>query len=368
MNRLTEIDLSGFKTIKELKNFKLNKINIMIGANGSGKSNFITFFKLLNWMTGGSGNLKTFIASGGGASSFLFESPKKTKHIVAKLSFQTDQGENEYCMSLSYAAMDTLIFAQEQLRFSKSVFSEQTSWNSLNTGHSETGLIEASCNENATAKAILQLLRQCSAYQFHDTSNEAAIKQIQSVTDNVFLRADGGNLASYLLWMREFNFLEYSNIVSTLQLIAPFFDDFILEPNGHSIILRWRERNSDTVFGPHQASDGTLRTMALITLLLQPEEKRPAVIIIDEPELGLHPSALNIVSGLIKSAATKSQIILATQSPAFIDYFTPEDIIVVERSGRESTFKRLSENELKEWLDDYSIAELWEKNVIGGRP
>lgn len=368
MNRLTKIDLSGFKTIKQLKNFELSKINIMIGANGSGKSYFITFFKLLNWMTGGSGNLKIFIAAGGGASSFLFESPKKTKHIVAKLSFQTDQGENEYCMTLSYAAMDTLIFVEEQFRFSKTVFSTQAPWKSLGAGHGETGLIQEAHNENATAKAILQLLRQCMAYQFHDTSDEAKIKQIQSVSDNVFFKADGGNLASYLLWMRESHHLEYSNIVSTLQLIAPFFDDFILEPDGYNVILRWRERNSDTVFGPHQASDGTLRTMALITLLLQPEEKRPAVIIIDEPELGLHPSALNIISGLIKSAATKSQIFFATQSPAFIDYFVPEDIIVVERSAQESTFKRLSEVELKDWLDDYSIAELWEENVIGGRP
>ena len=132
--------------------------------------------------------------------------------------------------------------------------------------------------------------------------------------------------------------------------------------------MKWRERGSDLEFGAHQASDGTLRTIALISLLLQPERDLPSVLILDEPELGLHPFAIDIVAGLLKSASLSAQVFVATQSMSLLNYFEPEDVIVVDRIGRESKFRRLNSIELKDWLEDYSLAELLEKNVIGGNP
>ena len=160
----------------------------------------------------------------------------------------------------------------------------------------------------------------------------------------------------------------YQRIVNTVRLILPFFSDFVLQPRHDHLLLNWRERNSDQVFSVSQASDGMLRVIALVTLLLQPERDLPDVLVLDEPELGLHPYAINIVGGLIRAVSTQVQVIVATQSTALVDCFDPEDIVVVEREGRTSTFRQIDVKSLEEWLEDYSLSELWEKNVLGGRP
>ena len=147
-----------------------------------------------------------------------------------------------------------------------------------------------------------------------------------------------------------------------------FLSDFELEPRHQRLLLQWRERNTDEVFSVSQASDGMLRVVALVTLLLLPERKLPDVLILDEPELGLHPYAINVVGGLIRALSDKIQVIVATQSMPFIDCFEPSDLVVVDREERRTTFRRLNDEELEDWLEDYSLSELWEKNVLGGRP
>ena len=221
---------------------------------------------------------------------------------------------------------------------------------------------------NLQLKTIFKLLQSCAVYQFHNTSETARIRQRWSIEDNRYLREDGANLASFLLRLKETESIYYQRIVETLRQIAPFFLDFVLEPVNNYVILQWRESKSDLIFSSHQASDGTLRTMALVTLLLQPENDLPDVLILDEPELGLHPYAINIIGGLINSISHYTQVILATQSPLLIDCFEPEDIIVIERKDRQSYFKRLSRENLELWLDEYSLSELRNKNIIGGRP
>lgn len=134
------------------------------------------------------------------------------------------------------------------------------------------------------------------------------------------------------------------------------------------IALRWREAGHDEDFNCHQLSDGSLRFIALATLLLQPESNLPAIVIIDEPELGLHPYAITLLASMIHHASQYRQVIVATQSPALLDHFQPDDVIVVERPGRETEFKRLEPAALAEWLEEYTLSELWDKNVFGGRP
>jgi predicted ATPase len=268
-------------------------------------------------------------------------------------------------MRLSYAAQDTLIFAEETCQVSQR---GTVDWKRLDVGRRESGLIRMAAEGDSTARTILNLMKECVVYQFHNTSETARIRQRWAIDDNRFLKEDGANLAPFLLRLRDTQPQAYIRIVETIRQITPFFADFVLEPEHETVMVRWREHNSDLIFGPHQASDGTLRVMALVTLLLQPEEDLPTVILLDEPELGLHPYAINVVAGLIKSVATHTQVLLATQSMTFIDHFEPEHIMVVSRSDRESTFKRLDPERLKAWLEEYSLAELWEKNVIGGRP
>lgn len=189
------------------------------------------------------------------------------------------------------------------------------------------------------------------------------------VTSDGHLHYSGSNLTPFLYRLQRKEGKSYQRIVETLRLILPFFLDFYLEPDSGHLLLAWRETGSDQIFTASQAADGMLRTIALVTLLLQPDKTLPDLLILDEPELGLHPYAINVIGGLIRAVSTKTQVIAATQSTAFVDCFEPEDIVVVERKGRESTFRRLEHTEeLREWLKEYSLSELWEKNVIGGRP
>lgn len=365
MNRLTQLQLTGFKSIKNLQYLQLGQVNVLIGSNGAGKSNLISFFRLLSWMLSGTGNLQMHIAKYGGGSSVLFEGSLVTTGIKADLTLESRAGINEYAFELVHAAKDVLVFTDECYRFSRQDLEGRADWSHLGSGHKEAALLEL---EDPTARVILSMLRGCVVYQFHNTSENARIRQYWNVDDNKFLKEDGANLAPFLLHLQEHKPAYYRRIVETIKDIVPFFDDFVLEPDHHKLLLQWKEKGSDIVFGPHQASDGTLRIMALASLLLQPEGKLPPLIIIDEPELGLHPYAITVIAGLLKSVSFQAQVLLATQSTAFVDQFEPEDILVVERRDRESLFKRLDAEALQEWLEEYSISELWEKNVLGGRP
>lgn len=366
MDTLQRLELTGFKSIRSA-DLTFGALNILIGPNGAGKSNFISFFKFLNWMTPAPGNLQFFVGRAGGANALLHDGAAATPQIMAKLTFETDDGVNEYVMRLFHAAPDTLIFADERYRFTRRGRAAPD-WRELGAGHREMRLLEQSEQGDVTARFILRLLKRCVVYQFHNTSETARIRQRWDANDNKLLKEDAANLAPVLLRLRDQQPRAYAHIVETIRLIAPFFADFVLDPVGSAVLLQWRERNSDVIFGAHQASDGLLRAMALITLLLQPVEDLPSVIILDEPELGLHPYAITIVTGLLKSVSLHRQIILATQSMTLIDYFEPEQIIVVERPERDSLFRRLDPGALQEWLAEYSLAELWEKNVLGGRP
>jgi predicted ATPase len=367
MDMLTRLDISGFKSIKQLSGMELRPLNVLIGANGAGKSNLISFFKMLNWMLPSPGNLQLYIGRVGGANILLHDGAAVTPQITAQLSFATGQGVNEYRFRLFHAAGDTLVFADEAFRFIPNGRKDRD-WVSLGAGHREAQLIERTEQGDPTARFIHTLLRRCVVYQFHNTSETARVRQRWGVDDNWLLKDDAANLAPVLLRIKQQSPPHYTRIVSTIRQIAPFFADFELVPSGGTVLLQWREQGSDMLFSAHQASDGTLRVMALVTLLLQPDANLPDLIILDEPELGLHPFAINVIAGLLKSAATSTQVFLSTQSMTLIDYFEPEDIIVVDRPDRDSTFRRLDSAQLDTWLDDYSLAELWEKNVIGGRP
>lgn len=365
MDRLTRLELDGFKSIRSVV-LAFDALNILIGPNGAGKSNLISFFKLLNWMTPSPGNLQFYVGKTGGANALLHDGASTTSQISAALTFATDNGANEFAMRLSHAAPDTLIFADERYRYTPS--GAQHAWTTLGAGHREMRLIEQAEQGKRTPKYILNLLKRCAVYQFHNTSETARIRQRWDVNDNQFLKDDAANLAPFLMRLRDTEPRIYARIIETIRLIAPFIGDFVLEPVANTVILQWRERNSDAIFGAHQASDGSLRAMALVALLLQPVEYLPSVIILDEPELGLHPQAINIIAGLLKSISLHRQVILATQSMTLINYFDPEQIIVVDRPDRESMFRRLDPARLQGWLSEYSLAELWEKNVLGGRP
>ncbi len=367
MPKLQSIEIKGFRSIKEMK-LRIEPINVLIGANGAGKSNLIAFFKLINELMGR--RLQRHIGATGRATSNLHFGPKVTSQLEAKMEFEVENGTDSYRMRLFHAAGDSLIFAEETLSFLQTGYTQPKTV-SLGAGHQETRLGSSAAEGESAAKALNHLMNRCRVYQFHDTSPTARIRQYGYVGDNRWLMPDAANLAAVLYELQSHRETVYCRIVAAIRQVAPFFEDFDLEPAGpgnNEIILNWRHRKSDLRFGPHQLSDGTLRAICLIALLLQPKENLPYLIVVDEPELGLHPYALQVIASLFRAASRHAQILVGTQSGAFLDAFEPEDIVVVERNGEATEFDRPGAEKLDAWLEDYSLGEVWEKNIIGGGP
>lgn len=370
--KLTNIHLEGFKSVNgEGQDIPIGEITVLLGANGAGKSNLIAFFKMLNYMM--TGALQIYIGESGFADSLLYYGSKKTPRLRASLTFSNADSEDTYHFALSHAAGDTLIFTEEsfvwQKRDSDTPYVVQ-----LDPGSKESRLVEKG-ESDKTAAVISSLLKGCRVFQFHDTSKEAKIRNGGNIEDYKFLKSGGGNLAAFLYAMQQQEETRpyYQRIVRYVRMAMPQFHDFVLQPslrNENKIILNWCELGSEYLFGSHQISDGSLRFMALATLLLQPPKTLPDVIVLDEPELGLHPAAISILAGMIRTASQHSQVLLATQSTRFVDEFDPENIVVVERDEKEkcSVYRRLDAATLAQWLERYSLSELWEKNIIGGRP
>lgn len=369
-SELHRIKVSGYKSIgsgKSSIDLNLSNINIIIGPNGAGKSNIVSFFKMLsNIMTGA---FQMYVGKNGSAENLLYFGSKNTPVINASLEFQNEKNTDIYEIALGKAVQDSLIFLSESIIWNGKRFE-------LASGQKETFLLSDEV-KHSSEKIVRGILSNCRTFQFHDTSATAYIRGATRIDNNRFLMSDGGNIAAYLYMLKnksqEYK-KYYERIVEKIHFVMPQFSDFILEPqalNEDYIKLQWKSTDGvEYPFGPEQFSDGSIRFIALATLFLQPPELLPSVIIIDEPELGLHPLAIDILASMIKTAALHSQIIVATQSARLIDSFEPSNIIVAEydKSNKCSSFKHLDEEELKDWLEDYSVSELWEKNVLGGQP
>jgi predicted ATPase len=366
MRKLEELRLVGWKSIRDMTPpLKLGGLNVLIGGNGAGKSNLVSFFEFLSEVV--AGRAYEHIARSGGAESLLYFGPKRTKAIEATLTFGTELGGTQYYMRLVPGPGNDLVFAARQRQHTDFIPDEKTIKFDVDFGdekHTQEAELFQSLHDEGP-------LARCRVFHFHDTSSTAGIRHASHIESNRSLLSDAGNLAAMLYLYKQTRPTVYRRIVGTVRLIAPFFDDFILEPrrlNPREILLNWRARGTDYEMGPHQFSDGTLRAIALCTLLLQPEEDLPVLIVLDEPELGLHPAALGMISGLMKQAAHHCQLLIATQSVTLLQHFDPETVIVVDFQDGASQFQRLDPNAYQEWLADYNVGDLWERNVIGGGP
>ncbi len=362
-NKIDTLTIRGFQSIRELEDFKLNDLNILIGPNGAGKSNFVTYFRMLSELV--EKRLQVWVQKRGGADRLVTFGVKETDELYSFLLF----GRNGYEFTLEPTDDGGFVFADEQLFFDGDY---GKSWDSLGSGHQEA-LLKDAIDPKRWSKAdyCYESISSWKIFHFHDTSDTAGVKRSVSVDDAEYLRSDASNLAAYLYRMRRRNPDSYNQIRKIVQLAIPFFDDFVLKPQVQSnedeqIRLLWQQKNSDYPMWPTQLSDGSIRFICLATALLQPNP--PSTIIIDEPELGLHPYALTLLGSLMRSASTQMQIIVSTQSVPLLNEFSIDDLIVVEREEGVSVFKRLDESDFQLWLEDYSVGELWEKNVLGGRP
>ncbi|MCC7005332.1 MAG: AAA family ATPase [Ottowia sp.] len=360
-SRVNSLSVSGFKSIRDLKDFKLCNLNVLIGANGAGKSNFISLFRLLNEMY--EERLRLFVETQGGPDALLHFGRQQTERLQAEFYF----ANNGYKFDLVPTADNRLIFEREVSWFG-GVHYSTTPQAVLGTGHEESKLKSATDQYSPYVRESVSNWR---VYHFHDTSERAKVKQVHGVDDTLRLKPDAANLAAYLRMLRIKHEAAYDRIVATISLVAPYFDDFVYREGADvkTVELEWKQRgNSDTPFKAHMLSDGTLRFMCLTTLLLQPIELLPATVLIDEPELGLHPYAISVLAEIFQQVAEERQLIISTQSVELVNALEPEDIVVVDQQEGASTFHRFERVELDGWLEQYALGELWKRNVLGGRP
>ena len=356
-NQLSRLILKGYKSITECE-IALGSLNVLIGANGAGKSNFIGFFRLINRIL--DQQLQAAIGNAGGPDAVLHFGRKKTEELCAELYF----GNNGYRFKLKPTQDNRMMFSHEALWWNVS-----GEWRAA-SGHFES-YAEAQKRTTQIYQHVVPPMRSWRLYHFHDTSHSALVKQLHGINDNEYLRDDARNLAAFLYRLKNHHESHYKRIVKSIQLVAPFFGDFHLRPsvdNKEKIQLEWTEEGQDVPFTASALSDGTLRFICLATVLLQPEAFMPATILIDEPELGLHPFAIAVLGSMMKSTAQQHQLIVSTQSVELVNEFDLENLIVVDKKGGSSTFTRPSPTLLGEWLSDYSLGEMWKKNLLGGRP
>lgn len=367
---IDRIHIKNFKSIRDSGEVKIGAVNVLIGSNGVGKSNFIHFFKLLNNIY--KQRLKFFTAESGYENRILYFGRKRSRSLEGYIVFRPEIGiaNNRYDFKLIPQTQGSgFYFEKDSGGYNPYSGDNKEDWSFINLGGEGKDESELINNTSSRADFLRDYFEDFKVFHFHDTSSASPLKQPNKTHDYAYLKEDGSNLAAFLFKIKDTHPKHFKIIEFAIRSVAPFFDRFDLVPdskNPDMIFLNWLEKGSDEYFNAHNLSDGTLRFIALATLLLQPQ--LPKTIIIDEPELGLHPFAIQKLGALIKSASTKSQIIVSTQSVNLVDQFEVDDIIIVERKDDQTVFLRLNEERLKDWLDDYTLSELWEKNVLGGRP
>ena len=369
--RIESVTIRGFRSLADFAMSEIPNAAVLIGANGSGKSNFIRFFEMMSWMLR-SRNLAEFIERQGGADDQLFRGNRHTPRLDAEINLRTERGRNDYGFALAYAHPDRFFFTEEKFRFNNVDYPTEATWQYLGSGHREAAIADTRYGGQyvnpTTASVIVNLLRDCSTFQFHDTSDGSNFKQRWDAEDNNQLRSHGGNLAAILHRLEQENSRRYETICRHIGRVLPVFDRFAIEPSYGKVSLRWKAKGTDKTIGAHLTSDGSLRFFALVTLLNLPPEMLPSVVLLDEPELGLHPAAVTLIGGMIKSLAAERQIIVATQSPLLVDSFDLNEIFVLDLEDGQTKVRKLCKSDYLHWLDEYTTGELWQKNLLGGRP
>lgn len=348
---IDSVFIEGYKSIRS-QEVKLHKMNILLGGNGAGKTNFLSVFDFFR---------KIIQVRG-----FEYEYPQQASRLLYMGRKVTDK------IHLSFKYKDSWINSIEmELKDVDNLLRVRK----LAVDDNENIESEAKEREMRSEDMLRILVDQYWIHHFQDTGEKSPYRESSKISDNRVLRADGSNLASFLYALRKKDPSCFRKIEDVICEVAPSFGCFNLMPdneNSEEVRLQWHPKgeraafNEDVLFDEHQLSDGTLRMISLVTLLLQPQ--LPGLIIIDEPEIGLHPAAIAVLADLLKGAAERTQIIVSTQSIDLINYFSPEDIIVADYKKAQSQFKRLKSEELSQWLEEYTLGELWEKNVFGGQP
>ena len=243
------IEIQNFKSIRRSGRILIKPLNILIGANGAGKSNFIGFFKLLNSIY--EQKLRTYVADNGYENRLLYFGRKVSKYLTGGIIFKPEDGNvnNRYDFTLVPQAQDNgFYFEKETAGYNLYTNGYNENWDYIDletTGKPESQLKD---NKSTRANIICEYFEDFKVFHFHDTSAASPLKQVAKITENNYLKADGSNLAAFLLFLKDVYPENFKIIEYTIRSVAPFFDRFDLKPdarNPEMIFLNWLEKGSD---------------------------------------------------------------------------------------------------------------------------
>ena len=373
-SRIESVHIEGFRSLAEVT-FRPNPgVTVLIGPNGAGKSNLFHFFRMMKAMLS-ERRLAQFIARNGGADRQLAGGGERTSDMEAVVGLSNSGKFHEYAVRLALGSADDLVVADERLRSGPSEHDTDLLWESDGEDRSETTITETvrfgnGGEDEAAARCFRAFAGDLGIYRFRDTSDESTFPDSRDLDDGSRLHPDGRNLASVLLALKEHEGSRYSEICRRIRWVLPVFDDFHLEERSGRVELRWRARGTGQTMGPRRTSGGSFRFFALATLFGS-AARLPRVVLLDEPESGLHPDAVVLVAEMIRSvaAARGRQVIVATQSPFWVNQFPIEDLRVLELDDGWTRLRTPDPDQYRSWTeDDYSAGDLWMKNLLGGNP
>jgi predicted ATPase len=337
---------------------ELLPLNVIIGQNASGKSNFIDVIKLLRSLPQDKG-LINLISKSGGINEWIWKGVKTNDFLEIEVQISWLFQLTTYKIRI-VEALQRLGIESEQ------IIEKGHTVNRNRTTKAEDSIL--SVNETnyrgasySTVRAAFLNLAIYSDLQITRKSEIRSPKPSDALND--FLAEDGSNLA---LILDNLNYRgKKPEIMRNLQKFYPQFTDYLTTTQGGTIQLHLREGDYNPI-SAYRLSDGTLRYLCLLAILCHPEP--PPLICIEEPETGLHPDILPTIAELMKEASQRTQLIVTTHSDILVSAFSdmPEAVLVCEKDEDGTHFKRLEAEKLKAWLDEYSLGDLWLKGEIGG--
>jgi len=312
---LKSIRVKGYKLYDEI-NMELDKLNILTGSNGSGKSAFLSIFDMLHHLV--IGDFEIYVERQGGAAEILHGGPEKTKRIEIEVWFEDESTLNRDGYEVKLFLDHNLLRIKEEAVLYQDKGQTSITRKVISIGCPTESKLPIWINKNKGRECyIYQDFLSSIIYHFCDTGWTSRMKTTVDIYQTDKLWWDGGNIAAYLYYLQRTYLEAYQGIVNTIRQVFEQFVDFHLVPyeraNPPTVRLKWIDQDN-RIRPPEALSDGTLRFICLSTLLLQPLPKMPSIILIDEPEIGLDPSAQEILREMIKNASKYRTVIIATHS------------------------------------------------------
>jgi len=380
----TQLEVRGYRRLRQVE-LQLAPLNVLIGANGVGKSSVLDAVDLL--AASAEGSLENAISEAGGISSLLtLDGRTDSLRFSLQLPIGTDQ-PLKYELNISREGVGYGIRREQLTQRQDLMLPDPFKFIDSRAGHVlyhdpvEKNLVRPNWDYKATETALSQvprmyqtpekfrqLLASSSAlYHSLDVSFRAPVRLPQPLQPANTPGSDGSDLLPCLYTMRETDRDRYEAVEDALRIAFPTFERLDLPPAAAGrLTLGWKDRNFTQPIYPHQLSEGTLRFLWLATLLQSPG--LPAVTLIDEPEVSLHPEMLRLLAELLREASSRAQLIVATHSDRFVRFLQPKELVVCDLAEDGGMLvRRASDLDLDGWLADYALDELWSMGRLGGR-